>query len=121
MNDGKEYSVYLVFEGKMVVSGGFNISDELKSVELYNYHENKWTYLPDIIYSRVRHGSVSMCKKMFVIGGQINSSKFEWFDSITRKFIMVKQSILLNNIKATCVFSIGYKILAFSDIRDYVI
>ena len=33
-----------VFEGKIVITGGFN-KGNLKSVEAYDYHENKWTYI----------------------------------------------------------------------------
>ena len=38
-----------VFEGRIVVSGGWN---GLKSVEAYDHHENKWTYLPVMINKR---------------------------------------------------------------------
>ena len=44
------------------------------SVETYDYYENKWTYLPDMIESRCDHASVSMGNKMFVIGGSYTST-----------------------------------------------
>ena len=37
-----------VFEGKIVVSGDIN-SNVLKSVEAYDYYENKWTNLTNMI------------------------------------------------------------------------
>ena len=44
MNDIRQNPACTVFEGKIVVSGGRS-----KSVEAYDYYENKWTYLPDMI------------------------------------------------------------------------
>ena len=60
MNDYRYDAACAVFEGKIIVSGGEN----LKSVEAYDYYENKWTHLP----GRFQHVLVSMSNKMFVIG-----------------------------------------------------
>ena len=57
-----------VFEGKIVVPGGAH-NGPLKSVESYDHHENKWSYLPDMNCKRCDHGAVSISNKMFVIGG----------------------------------------------------
>ena len=90
------------------MSGGW---DNLKLVEAYDHHENKWTYKPDMIYARQRHGSVSMGNKMFVIGGHYNTS-CEVFDSISRKFTAIK-NIEVTNIWRLSVVSIANKIFAF--------
>ena len=45
-----------VFGGKIVVTGG----KFTNSVEAYDYYENKWTYLPDMIYERFDHAAFSM-------------------------------------------------------------
>ena len=52
-----------------VVTGGYNSDNrhEIVSVE-YDHHENKWTYLPDMMDGRYEHGAVSIGNKMFVIG-----------------------------------------------------
>ena len=68
MNNGRYDAAYTVFESKIVVSGGYEY-DNLKSVETYDRHENKWNYIPDMIERRYNHGSLSMGNKMFVIGG----------------------------------------------------
>ena len=38
-----------VFKGKILVTGGINDYNEIKSVEAYDYYENKWTYLLEMI------------------------------------------------------------------------
>ena len=78
-----------LFEGKIVVSGGMSDFEDIKSVEAYDYYENKWTYLPDMIEGRCVHASVSMGNKMFVIGGS-DTSSYEVFDSYSRKFTSIK-------------------------------
>ena len=45
------------------------VDDELKSVETYDYYEDKWTYLADMIEQRSDHAAVSIGNKTFVIGG----------------------------------------------------
>ena len=75
-------------EGKIVVTGGANDYDQLKSVEAYDYYENKWTYLPDMIEKRSCHAAVSMGNKLFVSVGYKTSS-CEIFDSISRYFTML--------------------------------
>ena len=45
------------------------VDDELKSVETYDYYEDKWTYLADMIEKRSDHAVVSIGNKTFVIGG----------------------------------------------------
>ena len=69
LNISRYSAACTVFEGKIVVSGGYN-RGELKSVEAYDHHKNKWSILPDMIDERYKHGVVSMGNKMFVVGGQ---------------------------------------------------
>ena len=61
----------------------------MKSVEAYDYYEDKWTYLPDMIKERCNHAAVSTGNKMFVIGGY-RSSNCEIFDTYSRKFSSIK-------------------------------
>ena len=53
------------------MSGGCKkkVLKNLKSVEVYNYYENKRTYLPDMNEGRCEHASISMSNKMFAISG----------------------------------------------------
>ena len=87
-----------VFEGKIVVTGGYDYKQgtELKSVEAYDYYDNKWTYLPDMIEERYGHASVSMGDKMFVIDGKLTAS-CEVFESFSRKFSAIKSDIKLSS------------------------
>ena len=68
------------FEGKIFVGGGENINEVLKSVEAYDYYENNWTHLPDMIVKRNNHALVSMGIKMFVTGG-VTKPTCKTFDS----------------------------------------
>ena len=88
MNESKYVAACTVYEGKIVVSGGWN-NEELNSVEAYDYYENKWTYLPDMIEERDNHASVSIGNKLFVIGG-CKMSSCEMFDSFSRRFCYIK-------------------------------
>ena len=74
-----------VFDGKIIVTGGFNTGRRLRSVESFDHHENKWTFLCDMIDAKALHSSVSMGNKMFVIDRFLSSS-FEVYESVSRKF-----------------------------------
>ena len=82
-----DFSACTVFEGKIVVTVGY---DSGSSVEAFDHHENKWSYLPPMVGKRYGHDSVSMGNKMFVIGGK-KTSTCELFDSRSRKFVILKQ------------------------------
>ena len=50
LNVTRYFTDCTVFEGKVVVTGGLNYNQgELKLVEAYDYHEDKFTYLPNMI------------------------------------------------------------------------
>ena len=85
----KYYAACTIFEGKIVLCGGFN-NEILISVESYDHHENKWTDLPDMLHGRHNHVALSIDNKMFVIGGKWNLS-CEVFDRVSRKFTYLKQ------------------------------
>ena len=115
MNDRRGHSACTVFEGKIVVTGGYDhVNGKLNSVESYDHHKNEWTYFPAMIDKRWCHGSVSMGNKMFVIGGWGNLT-CEVFDSSTRQFTSIKNMLVLNHLInfGTSVVNIGYKVLFF--------
>ena len=62
----RQYHSCVVFDGKIVVTGG--IYDCEVSVEAYDHHLNEWTYMPDLLEGKVGHGSVAMGNKFYVIG-----------------------------------------------------
>ena len=112
MNVARYQAACTVFEGKVVVSGGFRrgfFKKSIKSVEAYDYYVNKWTNLPDMVEGRSDHAAVSMGNKMFVIGGDHNLN-CEIFDSFSRNFCALKLEIpVLENkdsvIRAVCISS----------------
>ena len=129
MMEGRANAACTVFEGKVVVCGGRReetLIDEafsgihlpmysvhtLRSVEAYDYYENKWSSFPSMLISRKNHTAVSISNKMFMIGGKPN--KWEVFESVTRMFTSVKSPLLWNNslhpFHAVCI---GYKIYIF--------
>ena len=85
-------SACLVYEGKIVVTGGCSDSGRLKSVEEFCHHENKWNILPDMIKSRRGHSSFTFDRSLFVIGGG-DRIRSETYDSISRKFTMVSKKL----------------------------
>ena len=44
LNVARDCAACTVFEGKIVVTGGYSTQPLLKSVEAYDYHEDKWIY-----------------------------------------------------------------------------
>ena len=68
----------------------------MKLVEAYDYYENKWTYLPDMIDKRYKHAAVSMGNKLFVIGWSYTTN-CEVFDSYSRKFTKINSEIKGSN------------------------
>ena len=126
MIDCRQNASCAVFEGKIVVTGGYLISNDynslckLKSSESYCFHENKWTQFSDMLQGRHDHSSVTIENKLFVIGGDYKNT-CEVLDGITNKFVLIKsltnlkyESYFLNNIKAV---NIGYKIYVYREIQ----
>ena len=76
-----------VFEGRIVVSGGYNDDGRLDTVEAYDHVADTWTNMPDMTQFRCHHKSVAVKNKLFVIGDYDKSN--EVFDSFTNKFTLV--------------------------------
>ena len=72
--------------------------------EAYDYYENKWNYLPDMIEEREDHALVSMGNKLFAFGGEYNRS-CEVFDSFTRKFTLMKANLPKLNFSLTFIYN----------------
>ena len=54
LNQARCFADCTVFEGKLVVAGGCSRSNkrQLESVEAYDYHVNKWFFLPNMFEER---------------------------------------------------------------------
>ena len=120
MNVSRKDTSCTVFQGKVVVTGGWIRSSfrYLKSVEAYCFHENKWTQLPDMLKKRCNSSTVSIGNKMFVISNA-DFDNSEVFDSITNKFTLLKKNPHINNIDCylfkifAIAIPVGYKIHVF--------
>ena len=77
-----------MFEGKIVVSGGFTDAI-LNTVEAYDHVADSWTHMPNMIETRFQHKSVAMKNKLFVIGGSYGTYG-EVFDSTSNEFVLLK-------------------------------
>ena len=99
------------------MSGGWSNRLLLMSVETYDYYENKWTYLPDMIEERSLHAAVSMANKMFVIGRSYTTT-CDIFDSYSGNFTYIKTMNLptkfVSPYRAVCI---GQNIVVLSTKR----
>ena len=116
MNQNREDTSSTIFQGKVVVTGGFG-NRLLKSVEAYCFHENKWTQFPSMLNPKCNHGSVSLGNKMFVIDRNINDG-CEVFDSISNKFTLLKTKPHVKNVECypfkAKAFTVGYTMHVFN-------
>ena len=121
MMEERERAACTVFEGKIVVSGGLTevhvgFGDLhaiiLNSVEVYEYHENKWSYFPSMLNPNYDHTAVSISNKIYMVGGC--SYICEVFDSVTRMFTSI--SILpkwIRYLEPNQTVCIGYNVYFF--------
>ena len=107
------------------MTGGYDGANdtELRSVEAYDYYENKWDFLPRMIDKRISHGAVCISNKLFVIGG-MNSVTCEVFDNSSKNFTSIKH---LDRNRFSCVAAVcvGDEILticsSFGDTKERIL
>ena len=109
MKEKRNYAASVVFEGRIVVSGGRdNNGDDLNTVEAYDVIANKWTLMSYMINGKSKHSLVVVRSKLFVIGRY----KCEVFDNICKKFAALRSPYI-------CYFNnaipIGNKIVIIQD------
>ena len=91
MNKRRSDLACTVLNGMIVVSGGYSVDNcGYKSVEAYDYHEDKWTFLADMQSERSGHFAVSMSNKMFIIGGFGRGKFCEVYDKVSNKFSCIE-------------------------------
>ena len=107
MGAARCYAACAVFEGNVVVAGGIdNNSRRLNTVESYDVAADKWFSMPNMISGKSHHSLVVARSKLFVIAHVPLTC--EVFDSICRKFIVLKSPPIVHQNKA---ISFGNKIL----------
>ena len=116
MNNARRGSACSVFEGRIVVSGGY-YNGSLNTVEAYDHVGNTWENMPNMINERVRHKSVAVKTKLFVFCGR-DTYKCEVFDSTTNKFTLLVQPTSASRFDFSDppeVITIGSKIFVFQN------
>ena len=116
MNEERTYAACTVIEGKIVVCGGSFNGNVLKSVGVYDYYENKWSYFLDMIERRWNHALVSTGNKMFVVGG-FKKFTCEIFDSYSRIFSCMKTcSDFTNDMESFKAVCISNHVIVFGEV-----
>lgn len=77
------------FNGKIVVYGGYNRGECLKSVEEYDLESGTWRNLPPMLEERGRLGAAVVNGKVYAVGGSDGNNDLqsvECFDPKTQKW-----------------------------------
>ena len=98
-----------VFEGKMLVSGGYtqDSNHPTQTVEVYDDIANKWSYMCSMVNGSFNHSLIAINNKLFVIG-----ANFEVFDSSSETFVALIPCKFVSTSVAGSV-SISNKIFVF--------
>jgi len=83
----------VVFDGKIIVTGGFGADGALNSVECYSFDTKQWTMMPSMTKPRARHSNIIYKGQILVIGGLwgINctiSNDMEIYDPAIKQWTM---------------------------------
>ena len=119
LNESRTSASCTVFEGRIVVSGGYRIETS-NSVEAYDHIADSWSYMPYMIEDRSHHKSVAVKNKLFVVGGLLKTT-CEVFDSTCNKFVLLKQlpeSFQRHLNLPANVFSIGSKLVVLDNVQS---
>ena len=103
-----------VFQGKIVVSGGYSYPVEDR-VEVYDHVADSWSEMREMCERRHTHKSVGVKNKLFIIGG-VGTPRCEVYDSRLNIFLWLKPhpASFTNNLNYPAgVISIGSKVVVF--------
>ena len=112
INEPRRNAAAAVFQGQVVVSGGWQYDEgELSNtVEVYNHAADKWTYMPNMISGCYFHSLVAVRSKLFAVGyhNQV-------YDSFTRKFVSIEppERVITNFVEFFDGISMGDKLELF--------
>ena len=113
MKEVRSSAACTVYEGRIVVAGGWDVNYELNTVESFDHIANKWSFLPSMIKSRSYHRLIAIKHKLFAIGG--HGQIFEVYDSTCKKFVSVLNSPRDFSVEA---ISLENKVLVLSRARS---
>ena len=68
MNVKRRDTTWSIFEGKVVVTGGYTVNNLKISGSVW-LSKNKLNVLPDMVDCRLNHSLVTIGNKLFVVGG----------------------------------------------------
>ena len=116
MNESRYNASCVVFEGKIVVTGGRNDNYiDLNTVEAYDHINDSWTKMPNMIEEKYCHKSVAIKNKLFIVS-YLFTHTFEVFDSFSKKFALLQHPSISSRLYYIAdVISIGNKIVIFSN------
>ena len=117
INELRRNAAAAVFQGQIVVSGGWQYDEDERSntVEVYDHAADKWSYMPNMIFGRSFHSLVAVRSKLFAIGSY-NERTCEVYDGFTKTFALIKTLPPTNiefNLDFSRPISIGSKVQIF--------
>ena len=127
MNQAKYGAACTVFQGHIVVSGGyirdiqagFPLMTYTNTVELYDHVDDKWSCMPSMVNRTARHSLVAIKNKLFVLGYSC-----EVFDNFSQSFVLMKQQSLISDLKLQHLVGaipIANKIIVFRKNKSKVV
>ena len=108
MKEARSSAACIVFEERIVVSGGSNGHNNLSTVETYNHIANEWTYMPSMIESTCCHSLIAIKSKLFAIGG--DKEYLEMYDSKSKTFVAIKKHPTYDNTQYIYWYSFAHAI-----------
>ena len=89
INDYRIHAASTVFEGRVVISGGYNDNGILRTVEAYDHVADEWSYMSSMINKSYQHDMLAISNKLFAIGCGEDYDICEVYDSICKKFVVL--------------------------------
>ena len=120
MNTARYRAACAVFEGKIVVSGGYvqarnydfgRVFNFTNSVEAYDHTTDTWSNMPNMVEGTYDHSLVAIKDKLYVIGFSC-----EIYDSLSKKFVLINKPSLGSSLyigQKNRAVSIANKIFVF--------
>ena len=105
MSEERVSAACAVFQGRVVVSGGFDLDSYPASrhVQAYDHFSRSWAPMPDMMEARRDHAMVAAGNKLFVVGGMRRSC--EVFDG--GRFVALKERPGAINKTLVAAFVVG--------------
>ena len=107
MNDNRLHAASTVFEGRVVIAGGYNDDGILRTVEAYDHVADEWSYMPSMINESYKHNMIAISNKLFAIGCSRTFNICEVYDTFCKKFVVF-------NSHPTIFDHINHKSITFS-------